>query len=59
MDHLVPEDLERFAVWLDTEPEVPDGKWYKRFSSVTVCGEREWVKTFLEPGQLPAGKLVR
>jgi hypothetical protein len=59
-DRKVPaEDLERLAAWLDTEPEVPDGRWYKRFPGVTVCGEGEWVKTFLEPGQLPEGKAVR
>jgi len=24
--------------WLDGEPEVPEGLWYKRFSCMTVCG---------------------
>ena len=24
--------------WLDTQPEVPPGKWFKRFPSMTVCG---------------------
>jgi len=24
--------LGALADWLDTEPEVPDGKWFKRFS---------------------------
>ncbi|MBI4602648.1 MAG: hypothetical protein HY721_11875 [Planctomycetes bacterium] len=58
-DRKVPaEDLERLAAWLDKEPEVPEGRWYKRFPGVTLCGEGEWVKTFLEPGQLPAGKQV-
>ena len=23
--------LERLARWLDSEPEVPEGPWYKRF----------------------------
>src|SRR6476620_221547 len=35
-----------FADWLDTEPDVPNGKWFKRFPAVTVCGEGELVKTF-------------
>ena len=34
--------LGALADWLDTEPEVPDGKWFKRFSGMTVCGEGEW-----------------
>ena len=43
------------AKWLDTDPEVPSGKWFKKFSGMTVCGEGELVKTFLQPGQLPTG----
>jgi hypothetical protein len=50
--------LELLAKWLDTEPDVPDGQWYKRFSSMTVCGEGELVKTFLVPGQHPKGERV-
>lgn len=50
--------LELLAKWLDTEPDVPDGQWYKRFSGVTVCGEGELIKTFLRPGQAPKGQRV-
>jgi len=46
------------ARWLDTQPEVPDGEWYKRFPGMTVCGDGELVKTFLLPGQHPTGKRV-
>lgn len=50
--------LELLAKWLDTEPDVPEGEWYKRFSSVTVCGEGELIKTFLPPGQSAKGERV-
>ena len=50
--------LQLLAAWLDTEPEVPEGHWYKRFSGMTVCGEGELVKTFLLPGQAPKGQRV-
>ena len=50
--------LEWLATWLDTEPDVPEGEWYKRFSAMTVCGEGELIKTFLLPGQAPKGKRV-
>ena len=50
--------LELLALWLDQEPEVPEGPWYKRFSGMTVCGEGELVRTFLMPGQLPRGTRV-
>ena len=52
------DQLVMLARWLDTEPEVPEGEWYKRFSGMTVCGEGELVKTFLLPGQHPKGKRV-
>ena len=42
--------------WLDTEPEVPEERWFKRFSGMTVCGEGELVKTFLRPDQAATGK---
>jgi hypothetical protein len=51
--------LELLAKWLDTEPEVPEGQWYKRFSGMTVCGEGELIKTFLLPGLAPKGRNVR
>jgi len=50
--------LELLARWLDTEPEVPEGEWFKRFSGMTVCGEGELIKTFLLPGQSPKGQRV-
>ena len=50
--------LEMLAKWLDGEPEVPDGQWYKRFSAMTVCGEGELIKTLLLPGQAPKGQNV-
>ena len=51
--------LELLAKWLDTEPEVPEGQWYKRFSGMTVCGEGKLIKTFLLPSQAPKGKPIR
>ena len=50
--------LELLAKWLDSEPEVPEGQWYKRFSGMTVCGAGELIKTFLLPGQAPKGQHV-
>lgn len=44
------------AAWLDTQPEVPVGRWFKRFPGMTACGEGELVKTFLVPGQIPEGE---
>ena len=51
--------LELLARWLDAEPEVPEGPWYRRFPGMTVCGEGDLVKTFLTPTQTPKGTAVR
>lgn len=53
------EQLDLLAVWLDAEPEVPAGAWFKRFPGMIVCGEGERVETFLRIGQVPAGEEVR
>ena len=67
LDHLLDRIREReipaaqlglLAEWLDTEPGVPAGKWFKRFSGMIVCGEGEMVKTFLRLGQAPDGDEV-
>jgi len=50
--------LALLSTWLDAEPDVPDGDWYKRLSGMTVCGEGELIKTFLLPGQAPKDKRV-
>ena len=50
--------LRLFATWLETEREVPHGKWFKRFPEMTVCGEGELIKTFLRLGQIADGEEV-
>jgi hypothetical protein len=49
------EQLGLLADWLDAEPEVLEGKWFKRFSGMIVCGEGGLVKTFLAANQIPIG----
>ena len=50
--------LELFATWLETEPEVPAGRWFKLFPELIVCGEGELIKTFLRLGQIAEGEEV-
>jgi hypothetical protein len=52
------QDLGEFSDWLACAPQVPVGKWFKRFRTFTLCGEGELIKTFLLPGQLPDGAEV-
>ena len=50
------EQIVLFARWLDTNPEVPEGKWFKKISGIIVCGEGELIKTFLQPRQIATGE---
>lgn len=51
-------DLEGFARWLDMNPTVPSGPWFKRFAKIVVCGESELVKTFLEGKHTAIGEEI-
>ena len=48
--------LELLFDWLETEPEVPEAKWFKRFPELTVCGEGELIKTLLRCDQAALGE---
>ena len=55
----IPQDqIVLLAQWLDKQPEVPSGRWFKRFPAMIVCGEGEFIKTFLLPSQLPDGEEI-
>ena len=49
------EQLRLMLRWMDSQPEVPEGRWFKRFPELVVCGEGELIKTFLLPTQAPTG----
>jgi hypothetical protein len=52
------EDLNRLRLWIESDPEVPDGMWYKDFGSFKLCGEGQLPKTFLLPEQSAKGMKV-
>jgi hypothetical protein len=49
------EDLYRLKQWRESEPEAPDGLWYKDFASFKICGEGKYPKTFLLRSQVAKG----
>ena len=53
------EQLTLLADWLFTDPIVPAGRWFKRFTEMIVCGEGELVTTFLRIGQVAEGEEVQ
>jgi hypothetical protein len=50
------EDLYALKLWRESEPEAPEGLWYKDFGSFKICGEGKFPKTFLLAGQPAKGK---
>jgi hypothetical protein len=52
---ITEEQLLAVLAWMETEPVVPIGSWFKRFPGVIVCGHGELVKTFLRMDQTPIG----
>ncbi len=44
--------------WLESDVDVPEGMWFKRFSNFTLAGEGELPKTFLTPGMAVKGTEV-
>ena len=49
------EDLYQLKLWRETEPEAPEGEWYKDFGSFKICGSGKLPKTFLLRGQPAKG----
>lgn len=53
---ITAEDLYQLKLWRESEPEAPDGPWFKDFGSFKICGEGQYPKTFLLRDQLARGK---
>jgi len=50
------EDLYQLKLWRESEPEAPNGDWFKDFGSFKICGEGKYPKTFLLRGQAAKGE---
>lgn len=48
-------DLVQRLHWIETNPTVPTGDWFKRFGRCTVCGKGPLIKTFLKLQQSATG----
>ena len=65
MDHLADRvrlrelsasDLIALRDWLDSDPQVPVGDWFKTFGNFSLCGKGELIKTLLSKQQSPLGE---
>jgi hypothetical protein len=53
---ITAEDLYQLKLWRESEPDAPEGDWYKDFGSFKICGQGRFPKTFLLKGQAARGK---
>jgi hypothetical protein len=52
---LSPSDLTALLKWIKTDPEVPEGPWWKDFGSFKLAGEGRYPRTFLTSHQAAFG----
>ena len=51
-------DLNQLRLWIASQPEVPEGDWYKDFGSFMICGSGEFPKTVRAEGMRPFGTRI-
>ncbi len=51
-------ELELLQSWVRSEPEAPDGDWYKDFGSFILCGTGDLPKTVLARGMKAHGEPI-
>ena len=51
-------DLNQLRLWIASQPEVPEGDWFKDFGSFKLCGHGPYPKTFLLRGQPAKGEAL-
>jgi hypothetical protein len=49
------DDMRSLALWVLSDPDVPERDWVKRFPRITVVGRGGYVLTFLRPDQAAIG----
>ena len=50
------DDLYQLKIWRESDPDAPEGVWYKDFGSFKICGEGKYPKTFLLREQAARGE---
>ena len=56
---IAAEDLYRLKLWRESNPDAPEGDWFKDFGSFKICGKGSYPKTFLLSGQAARGHEIK
>ncbi len=51
-------DLNQLRLWVESQPEVPEGDCYKDFGSFKICSHGSYPKTFLLRGPAAKGEAL-
>jgi hypothetical protein len=55
---ITPEDLEKLRVWVDSNPDLPAGRWFRDFGSFKIVGEGPNPLSFLTSEQIAFGEEI-
>lgn len=50
-------DLNLLRVWIESQPEVPEGDWYKDFGSFKICGRARIPRRSCSQAKPPKARL--
>jgi hypothetical protein len=56
--HISKDALGQVLYWVDSDPTVPAGEWFKRFDGVSLAGRGALILTVLEADMVAVGKEV-
>ena len=49
-------DLNQLSLWVEAQPRVPEGDWYKDFGFSNICGSGSYPKRSYSEGKSPRVK---
>lgn len=52
-------DLDKLRIWIESQPDVPTGLWFKNFGSFKIGGRDQYPLTFLTDEQAAYGAEVQ
>jgi hypothetical protein len=53
------DDLNKLQIWVESNPELPAGRWFRNFGSFKIVGEGPNPLSFLDSEQFAFGDEIR
>ena len=52
------DDLNKLQIWVESNPDLPAGPWFRDFGSFKIVGEGQNPLSFLDSEQIPYGEEI-